>query len=132
LPVFLQERLISFQYSFATFTIMDQAYLNLGAEALALCNSIQAKVAELEALEAQILAQDKAEAGPSGTSTPLSRSKSKGVVPAVEPIPVAAAAGLMADSDSSMEEAEDEYEEYNHKVTTHRGRRPAQPCAAHS
>jgi hypothetical protein len=92
---------------------MDQAYLNLGAKALALCDSIQAKVAELEALEAQIVAQDKAEAGPSGTSTPLSRSKSKGVVQAVEPIPVAGAAGQMADSDSSMEEAEDEYEEYD-------------------
>jgi hypothetical protein len=92
---------------------MDQAYLNLGAEALALCNSIQAKVAELEALEAQIVAQDKAEARPSGTSIPLSRSNRKGVVLAVQPIPVAGAAGPMADSDSSMEEAEDEYEEYN-------------------
>jgi hypothetical protein len=102
-----------FQYSFATFTIMDQAYLNLGSEALALCDSIQAKVAELEALEAQIVAQDKAEARPSGTSTPLSRSKSKGVVPGFEPIPVAGAPRPMVDSDSSMEEAEEEYEEYD-------------------
>jgi hypothetical protein len=53
---------------------MDDSYLALAHEAASLCGTISAQVAELEALEAQIAAEDNATVGGYGTtatSTPV-------------------------------------------------------------
>jgi hypothetical protein len=74
---------------------MESSYLDMAREVMTLCVEVQSQAAKLEILEAQLVAEDAAQAGTSGTppatSTPTTEKCKK---PVYDNVPAATASNV--------------------------------------